>query len=253
MTGYGVRAVAVLAAAVLLSGCGGKEKHGPEAPVRLAVSGVEMVTVQPVPRETSVEAMGTVRAKEEIGRAIAQAEASKELAEKTHDRYRMLLDEKVVTPQEYDEVALRRTVAVKEHERSLQRAAQAAGRLAQAKGSADAARALAGYAKVTAPFSGVVIEKKADAGSMAVPGVPLFVLEDPRRHRIEASVSEAYLPMLKTGSPVSVLLDDAPDMELPASVSEIVPAIDPATRTFVVKAELPPRGRSAPSWPAFPR
>lgn len=296
MTGYGVRAVAVLATAVLLSACGGKEKHGPEAPVRPAVSGVEVITLQPVPRETSVEAMGTVRAKtiaavaprmmgrltavlvsegarveagavlatiddqavraqlaaaegavaeaegakEEVERAIAQAEASKELAEKTHDRYRMLLDEKVVTPQEYDEVALRRTVAVKEHERSLQRAAQAAGRLAQARGSADAARALVGYAKVTAPFSGVVIEKKADAGSMAVPGVPLFVLEDPRRHRIEASVSEAYLPMLKRGSPVSVVLDDAPDMELPASVSEIVPAIDPATRTFVVKAELPP-------------
>ncbi len=249
MTGYGVRAVAVLAVAFLLSACGGKEEHGPEAPVRPAVSGVEVITVQPVPRETSVEAMGAVRAmtvasvapqvmgrltavlvsegsrvaagavlatiddqavraqlasaegavaeaegaKEEVERAIAQAEASKALAGKTHERYRKLLEEKVVTPQEYDEVALKRTIAVQEHERSLQKAAQVAGRLAQARGAADAARAQLGYAKVTAPFSGVVLEKKADAGSMAVPGVPLFVLEDPRRHRIEASVSEAYL------------------------------------------------------------
>lgn len=296
MAGYGVRAVAVLAVAFLLSACGGKEKHGPEAPVRPAVSGVEVITVQPVPRETSVEAMGAVRAvtvasvapqvmgrltavlvsegsrvaagavlaaiddqpvraqlasaegavaeaegaKEEVERAIAQAEASKALAEKTHERYRKLLEEKVVTPQEYDEVALKRTIAVKEHERSLQRAAQVAGRLAQARGAADAARAQLGYAKVTAPFAGVVLEKRADAGSMAVPGVPLFVLEDPRRHRIEASVSEAYLPLLKKGTPVRVVLDDAPDMELPASVSEVVPAIDPVTRTFVVKADLPP-------------
>jgi RND family efflux transporter MFP subunit len=252
--------------------------------------------VQPVSRETSVEAMGSVRAtkiaavapqamgrltavlvsegsrvaagavlatiddqqvraqlasaegavaeaegaREEVERAIAQAEAAKELAEKTHARYRKLLEEKVITPQEYDEVAMRRTVAAKEHERALQKAAQAAGRVAQAKGAADAARVQLGYAKVTAPFSGVVLEKKADAGSMAVPGVPLFVVEDPSRHRIEASVSEEYLSLLKVGSPVRVVLDDAPGAELPATVSEVVPTVDPGTRTFTVKAELPP-------------
>jgi RND family efflux transporter MFP subunit len=187
-------------------------------------------------------------AREEAERAVAQAEAARELAEKTHERYRKLLEEKVVTPQEYDEVALRRTVAVKDHERALRRAAQVDARVAQAKGAADAARAMAGYAKVTAPFSGVVLERKADAGSMAVPGVPLFVLEDPRRRRIEAAVSEAYLPVLKKGSPVRVALDDAPDREIAATVSEVVPAVDPATRTFVVKAELPPgKGRTGQS------
>ena len=187
-------------------------------------------------------------AREEAYRAVAQAEAARELAGKTHARYRTLLEEKVVTPQEYDEVALRRTLAVKDHERALRRTEQVEARVAQAKGAADAARAMAGYAKVVAPFAGVVLEKKADAGSMAVPGVPLFVLEDPRRRRIEAAVSEAYLPVLKKGSPVRVVLDDAPDREIAAAVAEVVPAVDPATRTFVVKAELPPgTGRTGQS------
>ena len=179
-------------------------------------------------------------AREEVERAVAQAEAGRSLAEKTYERYRKLLAEKVVTPQEFDEVEARRTVAVQEHERALKKRTQLDGRVAQARGQADAARAALGWAKVTAPFSGVVVEKRADPGSMAVPGVPLFLLEDPGRYRIEASVSEVYLPLLKAGSPVRVVLDAVSEQEIPASVTEVVPAVDPATRTFLVKVDLPP-------------
>jgi RND family efflux transporter MFP subunit len=296
MTGSGWRVAAVLAAGVLFAACGGKEKQGQGAPTRPVVSGVEVVAVQPVLRDTVVEAMGTVRAKktaavapqmmgrltavlvsegtrvaegavmatiddqaaraqlasaegavaeaeaalEEAEQAVAQAEAGKALAGKTYERFRKLLDEKAVTPQEYDEVEMKRTVAAKEHERALRKAAQATAGVARARGAADAARTLLGYAKVTAPFSGVVLEKKADAGSMAVPGSPLFVVEDPTRHRLEASVSETYLSLLKAGSSVRVVLDDAADKELPASVTEVVPSVDPGTRTFTVKVDLPP-------------
>jgi RND family efflux transporter MFP subunit len=179
-------------------------------------------------------------AREESERAVAQAEAGRSLAEKTHERYRKLLAEKVVTQQEFDEVEARRTVAVQEHERALRKRAQVEGKIAQARGQAEAARAALSWTRVTAPFSGVILEKRADAGSMAVPGVPLFVLEDPGRHRVEVAVSEAYLPLLKVGSPVRVVLDVAPEREIPASVTEVVPSVDPATRTFLVKADLPP-------------
>lgn len=296
MAGFGARAAAVFATALFLVACGEKKGHGPGAVPRPAATGVEIVTVQPVPRETAAEAVGTVRAKtvaavapqtmgrltsvlveegarveaggllatiddasvraqlssaegavaeaeaarEEAERAVAQAEAGRSLAEKTYERYRKLVAEKVVTPQEFDEVEARRTVAAQEHERAVKRREQLAGRITQARGQADAARAALGWTKVTAPFSGVVVEKRADTGSMAVPGVPLFLLEDPRRHRIEASVSEAYLPLLKVGTPVRVLLDAGGGREIPAAVTEVVPTIDPATRTFLVRADLPP-------------
>jgi len=151
----------------------------------------------------------------------------------------VLLAEKVVTPQEYDEVEMKRIVAVKEHERALQKAAQMDAKVTQAKGQARAARIVLAYAKVIAPFAGVVVEKRADAGSMAVPGVPLFLLEDPRRHRIEASVPETYLPLLKVGSPVRIVLDSEPGESFPAAVTEVVPTVDPNSRTFTVKADLP--------------
>jgi len=187
-------------------------------------------------------------AREEVDGAISQAEAGKSLAEKTFERYGKLLEGKVVTQQEFDEVEMRRTVAVKELERAQQKRAQVSARISQAKGQAAAAKAMFAWTRVIAPFAGVIVEKRADAGSMAVPGVPLFVLEDPRGYRIEASVSETYLPLLRVGTPVQWILDTDPGEPFPAVITEVVPEIDPASRTFTVKADLPAgRARSGQS------
>jgi RND family efflux transporter MFP subunit len=290
--------VALLAAAILsvaLSACGEKGKEG-AAVSRPVVRDVEVIVVNPSARETTAEALGTVRAKtiaavapqvmgrltavmvtegsvvpagallatiddttvraqlsaaegavaegeaagEEADRAISQAEAAGALAEKTYERARKLVEGKLVAQREFDEAETRRTLAVKDLERARQRKAQAAARIAQSRGQADAARAAVAWTKVTAPFAGVIVEKRADAGSMAVPGVPLFLLEDPRRYRIEAAVSETYLPLLKKGTPLRVVLDADPGKPVRAAVTEVVPSVDPATRTFVVKADLPP-------------
>jgi RND family efflux transporter MFP subunit len=179
----------------------------------------------------------------EVGGAIAQAEASKSLAEKTYERFRMLHEEKVVTPQEFDEVEVKRTVAIKDYERALDKRAQVAAKIAQAKAQEDAARAMLSYTRVTAPFPGVVTGKKADVGSMAAPGVPILVLEDTRRYRIEASVPEAYLGVLKVGSRVRVVLGTPPGNETPGTISEVVPQVDTGSRTFTAKVDLPEGGQ----------
>jgi multidrug efflux system membrane fusion protein len=177
-------------------------------------------------------------AREEVERAVAQAEAGRELAEKTYSRYAKLNDERVITPQEFDEVGTRRTVAVKEHERAVNRRAQVAAKIVQAQGQLRAVEAQLSWSKVTAPFDGVVVEKKADAGGMAMPGVPLVVIEDTRSYLIEASVPETQLSAVRVGMRVEVTLDSAPGKAYSATVSEIVPSVDPGSRTFTVKAAL---------------
>ena len=177
--------------------------------------------------------------REEAERAIAQAEAGKALSEKTYERFRKLFEEKVVTPQEFDEVEAKRTVANKEYERALDKRAQGTAKIAQANAQADAARAMLSYARVTAPFSGVVTERKVDAGSMAVPGVPILVMEDTGRYRLEASVSETYSGALTAGSRVRVVLATDPGKEISGTVSEVVPFVDSSSRTFAVKVDLP--------------
>jgi multidrug efflux system membrane fusion protein len=210
--------------------------------------GALLATIDDTPIRAQLAAAGALVTEAEAGLkevegAIAQAEASKSLAEKTYERFRVLHEEKVVTAQEFDEVEVKRTVAVKDYERALEKRAQVAAKITQAKAQEDAARAMLSYTRVTAPFSGVVTGKKADVGSMAAPGVPILVLEDTRRYRIEASVPEAYLGVLNAGSRVRVVLGTSPGKETPGTISEVVPQVDPESRTFTVKVDLPEGGQ----------
>ena len=89
----------------------------------------------------------------------------------------------------------------------------------------------------------MVTEKKADAGAFASPGMPLFIVEDTRRYRLEAMVDESDIRLVHVGEAVPVLLDSLESAEFRGRVAQIVPAADPASRSFLVKIELPADAR----------
>ena len=154
------------------------------------------------------------------------------LAEATLKRYQMLYDRKSVSPQEFDEVKARYEAA--QARREMARAGQA-----QAKAALQQARTALGYTHIVAPFEGLVTDKKADIGMLASPGMPVFTVEDLGRYRLEATVNETDLRYVRQGRQVSVSIDALGDRELKGKVIEIVPAADPASRSFLVKVELP--------------
>ena len=147
-------------------------------------------------------------------------------------RYQTLYDRKSVSPQEFDEIKARY------HEAQARREMARAGQ-AQAKAALQQARTALGYTHIVAPFDGLVTEKKADVGTLASPGMPIFTVEDLRRYRLEATVNETDLRYVRQGQPMSVSIDALGDRELKGKVIEIVPAADPASRSFLVKVELP--------------
>ncbi len=73
---------------------------------------------------------------------------------------------------------------------------------------------------------------------MAAPGAPLLTIEREGAYRLEASVDESRLPFVKAGQTVDVALESL-DRRLTARVSEIVPAVDAASRAYIVKIDLP--------------
>lgn len=154
------------------------------------------------------------------------------LAESTFQRYQQLYDKKSVSPQEFDEMKARRASA--EARREMARAG-----LAQADAALAQARTSLGYTKIHAPFAGVITEKKADVGTMAAPGVPIFTIEDTHRFRLEATVDERDLGLVHSGEAVSVVLDAFGDADFSGKIVQIVPAADPASRGFTTKIELP--------------
>lgn len=161
----------------------------------------------------------------------AAAEADSTLASSTLKRYQQLFEQKAVSPQEFDEVKARAQAATAKRELAHSGQAQAKAALAQARTTAD-------YTRVRAPFDGVVTDKKVEMGTMAVRGMPLLTLERSGRFRLEANVDEDKLHFIKPGQTATVKLDSL-DQELPGKVVQIVPAADPASRSFIVKIDLP--------------
>ncbi len=110
-------------------------------------------------------------------------------------------------------------------------------RVAQAEKQAAAAQL--SYTVITAPFAGVITEKKVEIGELASPGRPLLKLEDPHHLRLEATVAEGDLKLISRGDKIPILIDALGQTSLPGTVSQILPAGDPQTHTFLVKVDLP--------------
>ena len=86
------------------------------------------------------------------------------------------------------------------------------------------------------------LPRSVEPGTLAVPGAPLLTIEREGAYRLEASVEESHLAAIRVGQPVSVTLDGV-DRRIEARVSEIVPAVDAASRAYTVKIDLPAMSR----------
>jgi len=189
---------------------------------------------------------------EEIDQNIRAAESTKEAAEAgrslalaTFNRYKALLEQKSVSPQEFDEVQAKLKVAEAEVDRAgrmLQalkaKKNQVLAKTEQAKADITSTQVYVGYSRILSPMNGIVISKQAEIGLLAAPGVPLLTLEDSLRYRLEVSVEDSMLRRVRVGMPVRVVIDALGPQELSSKVAEIVPASDPGSRSSTVKIDL---------------
>lgn len=153
----------------------------------------------------------------ELQSRLESALAVREQTESDLKRLRSLLASAAISPADFD-------------------AAQARQRVAGA--AVQEAETMLSHARVTAPFAGVITRKLADVGDLATPGKPLVELEDPGALRLEADVPEALIERVRPGDKLTVRVL-AMDPGVDGVVSEIAPAADPASRTFLVKFDLP--------------
>lgn len=154
---------------------------------------------------------------QEIRARSEQAKAVLEQAKRDLGRQEVLIASKATSQQDLD---------------------TAAARVKVAEAAMKEAETMLGYARVTAPFDGVVTRKLADVGDLAMPGKPLMEIESPASLRFETDLPESLLGDIKLGAklPVTVPSLAAP---LTATISEISPVADALSRTFLVKLDLP--------------
>lgn len=174
----------------------------------------------------------------EADSAVAAAKAHLDLAQVTFGRMQDLFQKKSISNQEFDEASAKLKAAQSGYDMARAQRAQLNAKLALVDQEVRSTELTRSYAEIRSPFAGVVISKSVDPGSLAVPGAPLLTIERDGAYRLEALVEESRLAAIRIGQPVSVTLDSL-DRTLDARVSEIVPAVDAASRAYTVKIDLP--------------
>ena len=154
----------------------------------------------------------------EIEARLAQARAQLAQADRNLERERKLLAKKATTAE-----------TVKSLE-DTKRIAQATFREAQT---------MYGYVNITAPFAGLVTNKPANVGDLAVPGQALIQIENLEQLQVVTAVPEARILQTRVGDILPVHIPAA-TLELEGRVVEIAPAADPMSRTAPIKLDLPP-------------
>ena len=185
--------------------------------IEAKISGkIEQLLVVPGQQVKAGELLATIDAREVQAR-YDQALAVGQQTDADLKRLTSLFEQKILSQAEFDNV-------------------QSKARVANA--AVIETEAMLGYTKVVAPFAGVITRKHADVGALATPGKPLLEMEDSTALRIEADVPEAVISRLSLNDRLLVRIA-AIETNLEANISEIAPAADPGSRTFLVKLDLP--------------
>jgi RND family efflux transporter MFP subunit len=152
--------------------------------------------------------------------ALADARNKQAIAE----RYKPLLERKLVSQQEADQ-------------------AFADANVAQA--NLASLGAIKGYQELRAPFAGTVTARFADPGTLiqnaanAQSGAqPVFTVSQVGRLRVYAYVDQKFAASIHNKLPVHITLQERPDVQLDAAVTRFSGELDDKTRMLLVEVDL---------------
>ena len=92
---------------------------------------------------------------------------------------------------------------------------------------------------IRAPFSGRVGISDIAPGALISPGTPIVSLDDVSVIRVDFSVPDRYLPILRQGLAITAAPDALPGQTFVGHIAQLDTRIDPATRALKARAEFP--------------
>jgi RND family efflux transporter MFP subunit len=167
---------------------------------------------------------------------VMNAKASLEWAEAEFARIGSLLEQKVVSQSEYDQRRTQVEAARQQYQMAQNVAEQAYRSLEAARARVALASKALSDTSIRAPFSGLVAERAVSVGDYVTRGtrVATVVRVDPMR--IELTVPEQSVSLVKVGQPVRVTVDAYPGEEFIAKIRYVSPSLRADQRALTVEA-----------------
>jgi multidrug efflux pump subunit AcrA (membrane-fusion protein) len=190
--------------------------------------------------------------------ALDQFTATRDLAEVTWQRYKVLTAAGAVSRQDGDNqsTAAKTSAANVVAQQKTVRAAEEYVNASQA--TLDRLLALQGYERITAPFGGVITARNVDIGSLisatgsslgpirsntAAPsdvpsGGEMFRLAELGRLRILIAVPQTNAPGVRVGQAATVTVQQLPNVSFPGKVTRTSDSLDAQSRTLLTEVDV---------------
>jgi RND family efflux transporter MFP subunit len=159
---------------------------------------------------------------------LASTKANADLAAVTAKRWQAMLSSDSVAQQDVD-----------------QRTADYAAKLAQmkaAQANVDRLEAAKAFARIVAPFDGVVTARDTDVGALinsgGGTGPELFVVSDIHKLRVYVQVPQRYAPSVRPGSSAVLMVPEYPGREFHAQVVAASNAVNTTSGTTLVQLQV---------------
>jgi RND family efflux transporter MFP subunit len=185
--------------------------------------------------------------------AVLTAEAQEARARRQYDRLARVGQGGVIDRESVDEARLGHEAARAGVEKAKADSAAAEAHVEVAKADRDYAQTMLAYARLPAPFAGVVTQRNVSEGDFVRPagtgakGQPLYVVRQIDTVRVFVNVPGADAPWLKDGDPVSFRLQGAGGERFTGKVTRNARSLDPQARTLRTEIDVPnPKGKLLP-------
>jgi len=190
--------------------------------------------------EQADQALKTAQAgREQARHTLEAAQAAFKQAQAQYIRVKGYVKAQAATAQELESAESTFRQAEAGVKRAQEALAAADAGILQAKAVVKESTISLEYTRIEAPEAGVVLKRFVEPGDLALPGKPLIALRTSGALRLEAHVREGLITRVKPGASLTVAIETL-SREVDATVEEIVPYADPNSRTFLVKAAMPP-------------
>ena len=94
---------------------------------------------------------------------------------------------------------------------------------------------------ITSPFSGLIVKRFINRGEYVttMPPTLLFLIMNIDKVKMEVGLPEVHLANVAMGNPVEIVTDTYPGVTFKGEISTINPMVDPGSRAFNAKVEIP--------------
>ena len=162
----------------------------------------------------------------------AQREAERENARAELERAQKLLDDELISRQDF--ASVKTNLAVVDAQVELARA-----QTEQAKAELRELNIRLEQSKIFAPLSGFVANRYVDEGALVSPANPILRVVNLSTMVTQANVPERNMGRLRVGNQAQIRVDAIPDEVFQGRIARIAPVLDAATRSALIEIDVP--------------